>query len=47
MEAATTNYDGRGCLLVNAVKTLSNYTNHVFHTQTDAAFQSYAWQPQA
>lgn len=33
-------------ILAIAVKTLSNYTNHVFHTQTDAAFQSYAWKPQ-
>ncbi len=30
-------------VLAIAVKTLSNYTNHVFHTETDAAFQSYAW----
>ncbi len=30
-------------VLAVAVKTLSNYTNHVFHTETDAAFQGYAW----
>jgi uncharacterized peroxidase-related enzyme len=34
-------------ILAIAVKTLSNYTNHVFHTEADAAFQGYAWQPQA
>ncbi len=34
-------------ILAIAVKTLSNYTNHVFHTPADAAFQSYAWKPQA
>ena len=30
-------------ILAIAVKTLSNYSNHVFHTQTDPAFASYAW----
>ncbi|MBU6439415.1 MAG: carboxymuconolactone decarboxylase family protein [Betaproteobacteria bacterium] len=34
-------------VLAIAVKTLSNYSNHVFHTQTDPAFQAYAWNPQA
>ncbi|MDE2256123.1 MAG: carboxymuconolactone decarboxylase family protein [Betaproteobacteria bacterium] len=34
-------------ILASAVKTLSNYANHVFHTETDAAFQGYAWKPQA
>lgn len=34
-------------VLAIAVKTLSNYTNHVFHTETDPAFQSYAWTKQA
>ncbi|MBU6514200.1 MAG: carboxymuconolactone decarboxylase family protein, partial [Betaproteobacteria bacterium] len=29
-------------VLAIAVKTLSNYSNHVFHTQTDPAFQAYA-----
>ena len=33
-------------ILAIAVKTLSNYTNHVFHTQPDAAFEGYAWAPQ-
>lgn len=30
-------------ILAIAVKTLSNYSNHVFHTQTDPAFAAYAW----
>jgi uncharacterized peroxidase-related enzyme len=34
-------------VLAIAVKTLSNYTNHVFHTQVDAAFAGYAWNPAA
>ncbi len=34
-------------VLAIAVKTLSNYSNHVFHTQTDPAFQAYAWNPPA
>lgn len=32
-------------VLAIAVKTLSNYTNHMFHTPTDAAFQIYSWNP--
>lgn len=31
-------------ILAIAVKTLSNYTNHVFHTPVDAAFTSFAWE---
>lgn len=30
-------------ILAIAVKTISNYSNHVLHTQVDAPFQSYAW----
>lgn len=30
-------------ILAIAVKTISNYSNHVLHTQTDAPFQGYAW----
>ena len=30
-------------ILAIGVKTFSNYTNHVFHTPLDAAFQSRAW----
>ena len=32
-----------GVILAIAVKTLSNYTNHVFHTPVDAAFQPFEW----
>jgi len=31
-------------ILAIAVKTLSNYSNHVFHTEVDAPFQKYVWQ---
>ena len=34
-------------ILAIAVKTLSHDTNHVFHTEADAAFHDDAWQPQA
>lgn len=30
-------------ILAIAVKTISNYSNHVFHTPLDAPFASYAW----
>lgn len=30
-------------ILAIAVKTLSNYSNHLFDTKTDAAFANYAW----
>ncbi len=30
-------------VLAIAVKTLSNYTNHLLHTETDPAFAAYAW----
>lgn len=30
-------------VLAIAVKVLSNYTNHLFHTATDPAFAAYAW----
>jgi uncharacterized peroxidase-related enzyme len=39
-------YDERKVLeivLAIAVKTLSNYSNHVFHTKVDPAFSSYQW----
>jgi len=26
-----------------AIKTISNYTNHIFHTDVDDAFSKYAW----
>lgn len=30
-------------ILAIAVKTISNYANHVFHTPLDAAFSAFAW----
>lgn len=30
-------------ILAIAVKTLSNYANHLFHTPSDAAFEGYEW----
>jgi hypothetical protein len=30
-------------ILAIAVKTLSNYANHVFHTPVDVAFQPFEW----
>jgi alkylhydroperoxidase family enzyme len=32
-----------GVILAIAVKTLSNYTNHVFHTPVDAVFRPFEW----
>ncbi len=32
-------------LLAVAVKTISNYNNHLFNTPLDAPFAGYAWQP--
>lgn len=32
-------------ILAIAVKTLSNYSNHLFHTKVDPAFASYEWKP--
>jgi len=34
-------------ILAIAVKTISNYSNHVFHTPLDAPFASYAWSANA
>ncbi|TAL53007.1 carboxymuconolactone decarboxylase family protein [Pandoraea sp.] len=33
-------------ILAMAVKTISNYSNHVFHTEVDSRFAGHAWQPQ-
>jgi len=30
-------------LLATAVKTISNYTNHLFHTPLDSAFETHRW----
>lgn len=34
-------------ILAIAVKTISNYSNHVLHTPLDAMFQAHAWTPKA
>ena len=34
-------------ILAIAVKTISNYTNHVFHTGVDERFKEFAWTPSA
>lgn len=34
-------------ILAIAVKTISNYSNHVLHTPVDAMFQAHAWAPPA
>lgn len=36
-----------GIILAIGVKTLSNYSNHVFHTEPDAMFASRAWREAA
>lgn len=36
-----------GVILAISVKTLSNYTNHVFHTPVDTAFAGRAWKAAA
>jgi len=33
-----------GIILAIAIKTMSNYTNHIFGTELDIPFQSYVWQ---
>jgi len=32
-----------GVILAISVKTISNYTNHVFHTEVDPVFADYSW----
>jgi len=36
-----------GVVLALSVKILSNYSNHLFHTEVDDVFAEHAWQPQA
>lgn len=31
-------------ILAIAVKTISNYSNHVFHTEVDPVFAAYRWE---
>ncbi len=41
--AGYTDREALEIVLAIAVKTLSNYSNHLFHTEVDAAFAAYAW----
>jgi len=34
-------------LLAISVKTISNYSNHLFDTPVDDIFQGHAWQPES
>jgi alkylhydroperoxidase family enzyme len=34
-------------ILAMAVKTISNYSNHLFHAEVDAKFERAAWAPKA
>jgi hypothetical protein len=43
LAAGFTEHHIMGIILAIAVKTLSNYSNHVFHTPVDGAFASFAW----
>ncbi len=43
LESGFTEHHILAIILALAVKTISNYTNHVFHTPLDAAFGSYVW----
>lgn len=46
-EFTDTGYNERHILdiiLAQAVKTLSNYSNHLFHTQVDDMFSNYTWE---
>lgn len=36
-----------GIILAISVKVISNYTNHIFHTELDPGFAARAWQPAA
>lgn len=43
LEAGFTEQHILAIILAIAVKTISNYSNHVFHTPLDASFAAYAW----
>lgn len=45
LEAGFTEANILEIILAIAVKTLSNYSNHVLHTPVDEPFQAFAWQP--
>lgn len=42
--AGYTDINAMGIVLALAVKTLSNYSNHIFNTPVDEAFGDYEWQ---
>jgi len=44
LAAGYTETDILEVLLAVAVKTISNYTNHLFHTPVDSVFARRAWQ---
>ena len=44
LAAGFTESDVLQVLLAIAVKTISNYSNHLFHTEVDSAFADRAWQ---
>lgn len=43
LDAGYTEQQILGIILAIAVKTLSNYSNHLFHTPVDAAFAKHEW----
>ena len=47
LAAGFTEYHILGVILAIAVKTMSNYSNHVFHTPVDPPFQAFAWKAPA
>ncbi len=47
LEAGFTEKHILGIVLAIAVKTISNYSNHLFQTPVEAPFDAYAWNPQA
>jgi uncharacterized peroxidase-related enzyme len=47
LAAGYTNEHILGIILAISVKVISNYTNHIFHTELDPGFAGRAWQPAA
>lgn len=47
LEAGFSDVNVLEIILAIAVKIISNYSNHVFHTPVDAAFAACEWKPQA
>ncbi|MGD9620727.1 MAG: carboxymuconolactone decarboxylase family protein [Mycolicibacterium sp.] len=44
LDAGFTESDVLGIVLAIAVKTISNYSNHLFHTEVDSAFAARVWE---